>query len=67
LIDYEAYLKWEDLRTTPSVLSANTTQRHSYNSNRGHQSTWSSTRKVVSPHQFFPQSSWSSSRQPFSR
>ena len=61
LIDYEAYLKQEDLRSTPLVLSANTTPR--YNSNHRHQSTWSSTCKVVSPHQFHPQYSWSTSHQ----
>ena len=61
LIDYEAYLKREDLWSPSSVLSANTTQR--YNSHRGHQSTWSSNRKAVLPHHFHPQSSWSTSRQ----
>jgi hypothetical protein len=61
LIDYEAYLKREDLGSTSSVLSANTTQR--YNSHRGHQSTWASNRKAVLPHHFHPQSSWSTSRQ----
>jgi hypothetical protein len=61
LIDYEAYLKREDLCSTSSVLSANTTQR--YNFHRGHQSPWSSNRKAISPHQYNPHSSWSPSRQ----
>ncbi|KAG6737029.1 hypothetical protein POTOM_060014 [Populus tomentosa] len=59
LINYEAYLKREDSQSTSSILSTNATQR--YNLYHGQQSTWSSNRKA--PHNFHPQSSWSTSRQ----